>query len=56
MLASPSITEISQQRNGQPVTNSILLVFITPTITDPAGNPIHPPGKEPFDAHVIPPQ
>jgi len=45
------------------VTNTIpedagkrLLVFITPTIIDPAGDPIHAPGKEPFPADKIPPQ
>jgi hypothetical protein len=33
-----------------------LLVFITPTIIDPAGNPIHVSGKEPFPADTPPPQ
>ncbi|HKS36572.1 MAG TPA: hypothetical protein VJW76_05245, partial [Verrucomicrobiae bacterium] len=49
--------------NGESVTERTpeesekqLLVFITPTIIDPAGNPIHPPGKEPFSTDKVPPQ
>ena len=63
LLANPQATLISKQLTGQSVTNTIpedaakrLLVFITPIITDPAGNPIHAPGKEPFSADTIPPQ
>ncbi len=31
-----------------------LLVFVTATIIDPAGNRVHPAGKEPFDPNRIP--
>jgi len=62
VLGSPSVTRVSQQSNGQSVTNAIpedpekrLLVFITPTIIDPAGNPIHASGNEPW-ADTTPPQ
>jgi type II secretory pathway component GspD/PulD (secretin) len=61
VLANPQVTIISKQQAGQSVTNAVpedaskrLLVFITPTIIDPAGNPIHTPGKEPFPADRIP--
>jgi beta-lactamase regulating signal transducer with metallopeptidase domain len=63
VLANPQVTAVSELPNGDSVTNAIpedpgrrLLVFITPTIIDPAGNPIHTPGKEPFPADKIPPQ
>jgi len=51
-----------QQSNGQSVTNAIpedlgkrLLVFMTPTIIDPAGNPIHTSGNEPWADKTPPP-
>ena len=54
VLGNPTITAVSRQPNGLSVTNSLpedggkrLLIFITPTIIDPAGNPIHAAGKEP---------
>jgi general secretion pathway protein D len=33
-----------------------LVIFITPTIIDPAGNPIHTPDNLPFDPKVVPDQ
>ena len=33
-----------------------LLLFLTPTLVDPAGNRVHTPDKLPFDPHSIPPQ
>jgi beta-lactamase regulating signal transducer with metallopeptidase domain/type II secretory pathway component GspD/PulD (secretin) len=63
VLANPHVTVVSKEPTGESVTNAVaedaqkrLLVFITPTIIDPAGNPIHLPGKEPFSADKAPPQ
>jgi type II secretory pathway component GspD/PulD (secretin) len=33
-----------------------LLILITPTVIDPAGNPIHTPDNLPFDPNAVPPQ
>jgi general secretion pathway protein D len=33
-----------------------LVVFITPTIIDPAGNPVHTPDNLPFDPTILPGQ
>lgn len=33
-----------------------LMVFITPTIVDPAGNPVHTPDNLPFDPRLLPSQ
>jgi len=33
-----------------------LVIFITPTIIDPAGNPVHTPDNLPFDPNVLPKQ
>ena len=33
-----------------------LVVFVTPTLIDPAGNPIHTQDNLPFDPHTIPAQ
>ena len=33
-----------------------LVIFVTPTIIDPAGNPVHTPENLPFDPHLAPPQ
>ena len=33
-----------------------LLVFVTATIIDPAGNRVHSPGELPFDPNAVPPQ
>jgi len=62
VLANPMVTMISTQPNGQSLTNSVsedpekrLVVFITPTIIDPAGNPIRTPGGQPW-ADKSPPQ
>ena len=61
VLANPVVSKISRQPNGQSLTNAIpedagkrLVVFITPTLIDPAGSPIHTPGHEPFPADRIP--
>ena len=62
VLANPQVTLTSKQPSGESVTYAVpedgkrLLVFITPTIIDPAGNPIHIPGEEPFPADKTPPQ
>jgi type II secretory pathway component GspD/PulD (secretin) len=63
VLGKPKVTFTFQQPDGEPVgfafpedTGKRLVVFITPTIIDPAGNPIHTPGKEPFPANKPPPQ
>lgn len=37
-------------------TKKNLVVFVTPTLIDPAGNPIHTPDNLPFDPHTIPAQ
>jgi len=37
-------------------TGKRLLVFITPTLIDPAGNPIHAGDNLPFDPNSVPPQ
>ncbi|PYM11275.1 MAG: hypothetical protein DME18_14415 [Verrucomicrobia bacterium] len=54
VLGKPMVTVVSQQHDGQSTANAIpeaagkrLLVFITPTLIDPAGNPIHASGHEP---------
>ena len=53
VLGGPTVTQVLQQSNSQSVTNAIpedpgkrLLVFITATLIDPAGNPIHTSGHE----------
>ena len=63
VLANPQVTAVSKQPTGESVTNAVpedagkrLLAFITATIIDPAGNPIHIPGKEPLPADKPPPQ
>jgi len=63
VLANPKVTFTSVQGIGELVTDAVpedagkrLLVFITPTMIDPAGNPIHMLGKEPFPADKPPPQ
>jgi len=63
VLANPKVTFTSVQETGELATYAVpedggkrLLVFITPTIIDPAGNPIHTPGKEPFPTDQPPPQ
>ena len=33
-----------------------LLVFVTPTIVDAAGNPVHPEEEMPFRQNAVPPQ
>ena len=62
VLANPMVIKISQPPGGQSVTNSVpedsrkrLLVFITPTLIDPAGNPIHTKDNLPNDPNSIPP-
>src|SRR5439155_20304353 len=63
VLGNPMVTVVSQQHDGQSTANAIpeaagkrLLVFITPTLIDPAGNPIHARGLEPFPPDRIPAQ
>jgi type II secretory pathway component GspD/PulD (secretin) len=63
VLANPQVTIVSEQPSGESVTNAVpedagkrLLVLITPRIIDPAGNPIHVSGKEPFPTDKPPPQ
>ncbi len=63
VIANPQVTVSSKQLTGESVTNAVpedaakrLLVFITPTIIDPAGNPIHTPGNEPFPSDEVPHQ
>jgi general secretion pathway protein D len=63
VLANPQVTVVSTEPAGESVTNAVpedagqrLLVFLTPTIIDPAGNPIHVSGKEPFPTDKPPPQ
>jgi type II secretory pathway component HofQ len=48
VLGNPIQTVVRKQPNGQSVTSTSpeniekrLLVFVTPTVIDPAGNPIH---------------
>lgn len=36
--------------------DEILFVLLTPTITDPAGNRVHPPDRLPFDPSTVPSQ
>ena len=62
VLANPQVTVVSKQPTGESVTNAVpedaqkrLFVFITPTMIDPAGNPIHTSGHEPW-ADRTPPQ
>jgi general secretion pathway protein D len=33
-----------------------LVIFVTPTIIDPAGNPVHTPDNLPYDPNTVPPQ
>ncbi|HYT61353.1 MAG TPA: hypothetical protein VEL06_14350, partial [Haliangiales bacterium] len=61
VLANPRVTVVSKQPTGESATNAIpedpgkrLIVFITPTIIDPAGSPIHTPGKEPWADKIRP--
>jgi len=37
-------------------TKANLMIFVTPTIIDPAGNQVHTPENLPFDPNTIPPQ
>ena len=61
-MANPRVTIVSKQPTGEAVTNAVpedagkrLLVFITPIIIDPAGNPIHASDNAPW-ADKTPPQ
>jgi len=63
LRANPQVTVTSKQPTGESVTSAVpedagkrLFVFLTPTIIDPAGNPIHTPRKEPVPADKSPPQ
>jgi len=41
---------------GQRTRKKNLLIFVTPTIIDPAGNPVHTPDYLPYDPNAVPPQ
>jgi hypothetical protein len=63
LVFAPTFPMNSRRRKVGPVPDQnpagrakSLVIFITPTIIDPAGHPIHAPGKEPFPADKIPPQ
>ena len=62
VLGNPVVLLTAQQPDGQSVTNRLsedpgkrLLVFVTPRLIDPAGQPIHSRGNEPFRVDEIPP-
>jgi type II secretory pathway component GspD/PulD (secretin) len=40
--------------NSKPSDRKSILVFITPTIVDPAGNPVHSPASTPYDPNPLP--
>ena len=44
------------QSKPDPTTKKRLLVFVTPTLIDPAGNRVHTDDNLPFDPKTIPPQ
>jgi beta-lactamase regulating signal transducer with metallopeptidase domain/type II secretory pathway component GspD/PulD (secretin) len=44
------------RHEGTSTVNKHLLILVTPTLIDPAGNPIHAPGDLPFDPNSVPPQ
>jgi type II secretory pathway component GspD/PulD (secretin) len=44
------------KRSRKPGSKKMLLVFVTPTIIDPAGNPVHTADNRPFDPDYVPPQ
>ncbi len=51
----------AKDQPGEPRSDSLparkqLLVFVTATIMDPAGNRVHPPDNLPFDPNRVPPQ
>ena len=63
LLFNPAVTVLSKQASGDSRTTVVqedrdrrLLVLITPTVIDPAGNPIHTPDNLPFDPESVPPQ
>ncbi len=41
---------------GQRTRKKNLIIFVTPTIIDPAGNPVHTPDYLPYDPNAVPPQ
>lgn len=43
-------------RSENQPTRKRLLVFVTPTIIDPAGQRVHDPARPPFDSNTTPPQ
>jgi len=43
-------------RSEKQSTRRRLLVFVTPTIIDPAGRRVHDPARPPFDPNTVPPQ
>ena len=43
------------KRNRKSRSKKMLLIFVTPTIIDPAGNPVHNDDNRPFDPDHVPP-
>jgi hypothetical protein len=63
LLTGPEVTEEVRQAQRETTRFSAteapgkrLLVLVTPTVIDAAGNPIHTPGQLPFGSNQIPPQ
>ena len=63
LLTDPTVMKIYGQPGGGSKTDIVsedtrkrLLVLITPTLIDPAGNPIHTPDNLPYDPNSVPPQ
>jgi len=63
LLYNPTVTVVSKRASGDSIATVVredrdrrLLVLITPTLIDPAGNPIHTPDNLPFDPNAVPPQ
>ena len=44
------------QSNGKSTTKKNLMIFVTPTIVDPAGNRVHGDNDLPFASTAVPPQ
>jgi len=44
------------QSNGKTTTKKNLMIFVTPTIVDPAGNRVHADSDLPFAQVTVPPQ
>jgi Flp pilus assembly secretin CpaC len=44
------------RHEGTSMVGKQLLILISPTLVDPAGNVIHTPGNLPFNPEFVPPQ